>query len=169
MSALEQIEPVEMEAPPFIYCVPLTFRYVRTDHSDEFSNDIFSRADGTELSVERLTFTRGSEVPTPRAALTVLRGRVRDDDVGPDHSAPVSLATGLAFMSYDKPVDDDPDLITLSCELCGFFAPTTLGVIRFATTLHRDTLRTTQAAFYTHLIRQYARLTRFVGSDAETS
>ena len=75
MNEEERIEPVEIEMPPFLYFVPSTFSYVRTDNT----TNVFVHRDGAELYVERFTFQRA---PPPPDVLTVLRDRLGDDDVG---------------------------------------------------------------------------------------
>jgi hypothetical protein len=67
-------------------------------------------------------------------------------------------------MAYQRPIEEDPGFMYFCCELCGSFAPTDLGVIRFSKTLHRDTLRNPEVTFYMHLVRRYAHMTRFINS-----
>jgi len=160
MSDQQHIEPVEIEAPPFIYIVPSVWKYDSTDET----TDIFTHREGGELYVERLRFTSETQPGVMSDALTIMLGRLEDDDIGDDHSTPVLLSTGFAFISYTTKDVVDADFVRLFCELCGFESPRHLAVIRFSSSLHRDDLQRPDVTFNSHIIRQYARMTRFAST-----
>ena len=153
----ETIELVEITFEPFIYFVPSTWSYLGTNEEDTL--DTFQHSTGAEFSVQRLIMSRDPDSiaePDPASLLLGVNESVEE------RSAVVRLVGGLTMVSYIAPEEEDPNRVGLYCELCGYFAPGELGVLRYGSLVERADLQTPRVVLWSHVIRQYARLCRFV-------
>ena len=152
----ELIEAVEVAFEPFIYFVPSTWSYLGTNEEDTL--DTYQHPSGAEFSVERLIWSRDPDStaePDPASLLLGVNEPVEE------RSAVVRLVGGLTMVSYIAAEEEDGDWVGLYCEMCGYFAPGELGILRYGLLVKRVDLQSPQVVLWSHVIRQYTRLCRF--------
>ena len=157
----EHFETVPYEEDSIIIFIPSTWEQIE----DKDGVSLFRHKSGYELRVEKVFFEPGETSPGQGQEIELLRSR--NDQEIETASTPVILVSGAAMMSYRWSENEDPDEVTLYCELCRYVTPTLLAVIRFGSTLDRDMLDDVHVRYWSHVFRQMARMTEFPELDDE--
>jgi hypothetical protein len=161
MNSFEPFETVSYEEDDIVIFIPSTWEPI----DDKDGVILFRHHSGYEVRVEKEFFEHVESSPCPGREIEILRNRnVPEIEAA---STPVVLVSGAAMISYRWNEKEYPDQVTLYCELCRYVTPTLLAVIRFGSTLGRDTLDDVQIRYWSHIFRQMARMTEFPESDDE--
>ena len=153
----ETIGPVRMDAHPLVYLVPSYFDYRESTHGENSITDWFYHENGGHLKVERLFLA--FEGDKALDAYTLIANRAQE--IPTCNVRPTLLQGGFYMISYEEPSDEGELLVRRCCELCcarGF----DLTVVLFYSTLHLDDLNRPDVNFYGRVIKDYAKITRFV-------
>jgi len=159
----EKISAVEVECPPFVYAIPSPWQFVRTEPDDLALIDIYDHPGVGEFQVERILMTRAGGASTPMDALEIIKSR--SEEVDELHTKPVSLRSGMATISYTNRDEDDATRHWWYVELCGFYAPLKLVMLRYATCWDKDGRPPALAELWMHLVLQIARESRLIWED----
>ena len=167
-----KVKPVEIEAHGFTYFIPSTFEHYNSEKTAEGYAEFYRHYTGLEFKVERIHWTDGPEnPPSPLEFLKEVNAGVISDGLKGDYRSyvqnPVMLRTGLAIVSMEIPNGNDGKFVTLYCNLCGAPSPRKMVHIRFSSVINRSELEHPHPAIfhYRHLMKQYARMTRFRSNE----
>jgi hypothetical protein len=155
-SSEQEIHPIPIRKPPFLYYVPSTFTFLETSTHLDVETDLYESPEGGQLLVQRMVVQLdGRDDLNGFLFLKDRASMITDCKLNP-----VTLQTGFSVLSYTEPSPESANMMDLCCELCSV-RDLKLISISFLSTVHQDHLADPMVCFYSRTIKQFAKMTEW--------